>query len=318
MMTVPPTRPATGTTIGMNKPKSRHGQIRDALKKEAREQGLAVNDVYNRFFRELFLAELMTRDHGWVLKGGTNLYCRVPGARHTRDLDLYRQDDPTSYHQAAHALVETMDATTIGPYRFAVTAPDMDTVSGTIDSTQLTVTVFYGVGQLLEFHIDVSGDLQVPTVTDTLTVRRSDHLNLTFLGREYTIRSYPIENQIADKVCAMYELHGQLQQPSTRYRDLYDIALIALELKVDATNLTTALRTQEQVRGVTLPDKLHLPGPEWEKGYAGLRKNFPHLRNEITDVHDALQIASALLNPMLSTTDNGTTGTWSPDTGTWT
>ncbi|WP_257162285.1 nucleotidyl transferase AbiEii/AbiGii toxin family protein [Corynebacterium cystitidis] len=259
----------------------------------------------------------MNCDHGWVLKGGTNLYCRIPGARHTRDLDLYRQDDPTSYRQATDDLVETMHETGIGPYRFTVTAPKDETVSGVIESMNLTVEVFHGVSLILVFGIDVSGDLQVPTVTDTLTVERSDRIDLEFVGREYTIRSYPIENQIADKIAAMYELHGHSKQPSTRYRDLYDIALIALELGVDAADLANALRTQEQVRSLTLPQELRLPSSTWVDGYASLVKNVPNPREEITEVNEALRIAGALVNPVLAASEDTVTGTWSPSTGRW-
>lgn len=302
----------------MSKPKRTDGQIRNALKKEAREQQITPNVAYNRFFRELFLAELMNRDQGWVLKGGTNLYYRIPGARHTRDLDLYRQDDPTSYRQAAEELVETMNETRIGPYRFSVTVPKDETVSGTIDNINLTVEVFHGVSPLLVFGIDVSGDLHVPTVTETLTVKRSDHIDLEFMGREYTIRSYPIENQIADKIAAMYELHRHAGQPSTRHRDLYDLALIALELSVDAADLAHALRIQAQVRGLTLPQELRLPSSAWVDGYARLIRNMPHPRKEITDVNEALRIAGALVDPVLTASEGTATGTWSPSIRRWT
>lgn len=301
----------------MSTRKQRHGQIKTALMAEAKAQGIAANDMYNRFFRELFLAELMTRDDGWVLKGGTNLYCRIPGARHTQDLDLYRQDDPTSYRQAARALAQSMDGVHIGPYRFQVTAPRTETISGTIENMQLTVMVFYGVGELSRFHIDVSGDLHVPTVTEMITVSRSDDLDLAFAGREYTIRSYPIENQVADKVCAMFELHGQERRPSTRYRDLYDIALIALELPVDAADLVTALNAQQQIRGLTLPSRLGLPGPQWEAGYAKLTTTSPHLREEIMDAGAALEIAGLLLDPFLGGQELVESGTWSPSRRSW-
>lgn len=301
----------------MSTPKQRHGQIKTALMAEAKAQGMAANDMYNRFFRELFLAELMAREDGWVLKGGTNLYCRIPGARHTQDLDLYRQDDPTAYRQAAAALAQRMDGVKIGPYRFQITTPRESTLSGTIDNAQLTVQVFYGVGELSHFHIDVSGDLQVPAVTDTITVTRSDSLDLAFAQREFTIRSYPIENQVADKVCAMFELHGADQRPSTRYRDLYDIALIALELSLDAADLSAAVSTQQQVRNLTLPTQVQLPAPEWEAGYAKLVAVSPQLREEIADVWSAVEVAGLLLDPILGAAENVPSGMWSPTLRTW-
>ncbi|MGP6174268.1 hypothetical protein [Corynebacterium sp. A21] len=47
---------------------------------------------------------------------------------------------------------------------------------------------------------------------------------------------------------AMYEVYGA--RASIRYRDLYDIDLIALELEVDAEKLFTALQKQQQIRNV--------------------------------------------------------------------
>lgn len=71
------------------KVRQRHNQIVNALKSEARSRGADISDVYNQFFREVFLNELMQEGEGWVLKGGTNVYCRIPGARQTKDLDIY-------------------------------------------------------------------------------------------------------------------------------------------------------------------------------------------------------------------------------------
>lgn len=67
--------------MAMNPPwmKKTHTQITAALKAEAKAQGAKPNDVYNQFFREVFLHELMRQDSGWVLKGGSNIYCRIPG-----------------------------------------------------------------------------------------------------------------------------------------------------------------------------------------------------------------------------------------------
>ena len=44
-----------------------------------------------------------------------------------------------------------------------------------------------GTSKFLEFWIDVSGDLQVPPVTSTTTVKRSDDLNIPFVYCELTV-----------------------------------------------------------------------------------------------------------------------------------
>ena len=41
-----------------------HNQITGALKTEAKSRGLQPNTVYNQFFREVFLNELMQADAG--------------------------------------------------------------------------------------------------------------------------------------------------------------------------------------------------------------------------------------------------------------
>lgn len=297
------------------RPRTTHGQITAGLRQFATQQKLAPNAVYSRFFREVFLAELMATDPVWVLKGGTNLYCLIPGARHTQDLDLYRQASPTGHRAAADTLIAAMDRTTVGPYTFDVRNPRKETVSGTVENIQLTVIVRFGTTEFSRFNIDVSGDLEAPTVTEPLAVTRADPLEVPFARRSFTVLSYPIENQLADKTCAMYEIHGT--RHSTRYRDLYDIALIALELEVDAEKLRTALKQQSRIRALTLPPRLLLPSDEWPAGYQKFVGTLHQPRPELRAVDSALTTAEALLNPVLSPDNPITAGRWSPDRRQW-
>ncbi|MBB1050660.1 MULTISPECIES: nucleotidyl transferase AbiEii/AbiGii toxin family protein [unclassified Dietzia] len=276
---------------------------------------MTPNAVYSRFFREVFLAELMATDPVWVLKGGTNLYCLIPGARHTQDLDLYRQASPTGHRAAADSLIAAMDQTTIGPYTFYVRNPRRETASGTVENIQLTVIVRFGTTEFSRFNIDVSGDLEAPTVTEPLAVTRADPLEVPFARRHFTVLSYPIENQLADKTCAMYEIHGT--RSSTRYRDLYDIALIALELEVDAGKLRTALGQQSRIRTLALPPRLILPSDEWPAGYQKFVGTLHRPRPELRAVDSALTTAEALLNSVLSPDNPITAGCWSPERRKW-
>ena len=74
----------------------------------------------------------MRLGEGWVLKGGTNVYCRIPGARHTKDLDLYRHIDPTSALSAAEFLVEVMGGHREGPYTFDLELTSRKTMAGSV------------------------------------------------------------------------------------------------------------------------------------------------------------------------------------------
>lgn len=269
--------------------------------------------MYNQFFREVFLHELMQHQNGWVLKGGSNIYCRVPGARQTKDLDLYRQNAPTSSAEASAALVTVMNGHVVGPYMFQVDPPDRTRSIGTVDSERIHVTVTHGVNnRLLFFGVDVSGDLKVTGVVETLTVAASYEVDTEFLPHRFQIYSYPVASQIADKICAMYERHGTTPpgRASTRYHDLYDVALMARELTVTAADLRAALDTQCQVRRMTLPSHLVLPDDIWTTQYPAKAKNFGSERWGLESLDEALRVAGLLVDPVLSGEIDGSDRSW--------
>ena len=80
----------------------------------------------------------------------------------------------------------------------------------------------------------------------------------------------------------MYEMHGS--RVSTRYRDLYDLGLIALELQVDQELLHMAILEQRNAREVSLPVELELPGPDWSRSYPKFVSTLHHKRAELESV----------------------------------
>lgn len=120
---------------------------------------------------------------------------------------------------------------------------------------------------------------------------------MPFAAKTFSILSYQVENQLADKVCAMFEMHGS--RVSTRYRDLYDIGLIALELDVDHEALRNALRRQEEIRRISLPSQIEFPSSDWPSAYekfvGTLHKPVPHIES----ADKALFVAGELLDPVL-------------------
>lgn len=77
---------------------------------------------------------------------------------------------------------------------------------------------------------------------------------------------------------------------STRYRDLYDIGLIALELEVDTEKLRTALQNQQRIRTLALPSRMVLPGEEWPIGYEKFIGTLQQPREKLNDVDNALRV----------------------------
>lgn len=304
--------------------KKTHGQIIAALKAQARRTGEPPNDLYNRFFREVFLYHLMSREDGWVLKGGTNIYCLIPGARHTKDLDLYRRYDPTSAESAVDSLVTSMNGLRAGSYTFKLEKPERPQATGTVDSRRVNVEVLQGARPraFVRFSIDVSGDLQVTGEVQKIEVTPSFDFNTDLIPSTYDVSSYPVPSQIADKVCAMYEMHGDQPPgiPSTRYHDLYDVARLARELSMSSAELRQALDTQKRVRNMALPERITLPHENWRTRYPAAAKHFPDTSTGwgLDDLDEALRIVGLLIDPVLKGESVYNDARWDPDNLTWT
>lgn len=269
-----------------------HASLRRRLANDARDRGADPRATYNTFFRMVFLGGLASHD-GWVLKGGTNLLCRLTHPRSTLDLDLFRQGDrnPTL---SARALHEEMDGYAAGRYTFRV--GDATVGAGEdIEVARVKVTVFDGVTAVESFNIDLSGDIVLNAEPDQVEVPRGDSAVLPGYPATIPARLYPIENQMADKLCAMYARYGS--GPSTRYRDLYDLAMIVDQLPFDRATLTEALTVQQRVRRMTLPANLGEPAPGWAAAYDKQLRRTPGARPPFTSYAAALDVVRDVLTP---------------------
>lgn len=239
-----------------------HAALRQRLANDARQRGADPTEAYNTFFRMLFTGALNEHD-GWVLKGGTHLMCRLTNARHTMDLDLFRQGERTST-TSVDQLRAVMEGRVVGRYTFRIgeAHPGM---GEDLDVSRVKVSVFDGTTEVASFNIDLSAAVVLNAPPDVVEVSRGDTAVLPGYPATMPVRLYPIENQMADKLCALYSLYGS--GPSTRYRDLYDLAMIVTQLPFDPAILVEALGTQQQVRRVALPNRLGEPAPGWAARY---------------------------------------------------
>jgi hypothetical protein len=90
---------------------------------------------------------------------------------------------------------------------------------------------------------------------------------------------HPKPDQIADKHAAIMAKYAG--RPSTRYRDLLDLALITLTQTVDANPLDTALASEHNRRGTDPSVPLSLLSDDWREGYRKIAETVPDL--EILD-----------------------------------
>lgn len=260
---------------------------------------------YTRFADRLF-------DHQpdrWVVKGGGALLARLPGARHTRDIDLWADGD--TVEDGVQAIHEALaDASAHGN-------PDMlefDVGEWTYGkrhgrtSANATVVARLNNRPLSTFGVDViAGDpgLHPPDVLDP--PRPIDVPGLP----ENQWRVYAAESHTADKLAACFEEYSG--RSSSRFRDLSDLAHISWEEPVDADKLSASLRSEFERRGIELPSRFAVPDEErWREGWGQ-----PLTKARVFDdvsFDDAVDRVRSFLDPVL---DGSARGRWNPDLGVW-
>jgi hypothetical protein len=247
----------------------------------------------------------------WVLKGGVSMLVRIPPrARYSKDIDLVHL--PADPQMAAHDLARMVQIDTGDLLRFQIVR---STPLSTDAALRVTVEAYTGTTKWDEFPIDVScerhyvGELEH---RHHVPVLPPEKLGLTL--PEFVL--YPVVDQIADKVAAMYERHGD--SASNRWRDLADLVLLVTDGGgFDAADLTRALAIRQQVARspLTLPREMRVPGTEWRTGYPSFAAKETFIPARFHRLDEALQLVGECLNPVLSGQID--TGRWVPARLSW-
>lgn len=256
--------------------------------------------AYDRFLTRLFREPAST----WVLKGGTGLLVRVPQrARHTQDIDLYRHGEI----ERAHIELSAAANLDLGDF-FSFDIEQTGTLAGVTSGRKYKVAAYIGDIKFADFQIDVVVDSNmtgVPDETPGLRPIEIDGLPTT------KYRVYPVVDHLADKLVAMTTRFAG-DRPSTRFRDLVDIVLIAQTQTIDAEALRAAVASERDHRNRQLPERLELPDQTWINGYSRIARTVTGF--DVLDADDALGIAAALYSPVFH---DVTVGTWEPTTMEW-
>lgn len=271
----------------------------DRLKAAARTRGMPLQELQRRFVLECFLARVFALPgERWLLKGGTGLAVRLTGARHSRDLDLCNTAADRELSSCIAELVNVGRAGDRDPFVFEINR--RSALTGVTEGAQLTVTVRLGAQEFDKFPIDLTTGLTF--VGPIQTIRKDLPVQIDDVQPPPPMRLYPLVDQIADKVAAMYETYNS--RPSGRFRDLVDLVIIltAEDVEVDADLLVRALGVQEHRRQMRLPMAVIRPGPAWDSGYAAeaSRTGVPEPLRTLTG---ALDRVGDDLNPVLAQLD---------------
>lgn len=254
--------------------------------------------AYRRLLARLFAA----RPAGWIVKGGVALILRLDPNRTSNDIDISFVEEAGEHAVALEALRADV-ATDLGDFfDFIVGRPADESVTGAQGSLEIPVTAMVGGREWARFSVDLNlPDTELPgeELRSQTPLTGKEAVDLV---RGAVVLAVP--QQVADKVCAIFEVHGASGARSSRARDLADIALVAEQVDgvegaavIAKVHDETSRRRARGTLTADLPDSLALePGQEtewrerWDKATRGAGLDFD----------SALASARAFVDPILS------------------
>lgn len=280
--------------------------LEQRLKTRAGGDGARLARDRKRVAFDRLLARLtVTAPERWLLKGGFALDLRlVVRARATKDIDI---DWQAAEGELLDTLLEAAEHEMGDFFDFTVerTGTPEDRLGG---SHRFRIVASLAGRQFETFLLDVGFRREQILAVEMLITQDL----LAFAGIEpVRVPTVPLELQVAEKVHA-YTRTYEGSRPSTRAKDLVDLALIAELSPLEAAALREAIETTF-ARRATHPVPAALPAPpgEWRTAFRQLAEAVglpPDLERGHAD-------AAALLDPILKNAD--VSGAWDPDARRW-
>ncbi len=284
---------------------------RAASMASARHPSRGTADLIRQAYFDRFLCRVFSDDDSgeWVLKGGTGVLARVADARATVDVDLQRA--VTGLDVALAELRRMAERDLDDHFRFLYRSHEPLHAAQTqpyVEGVRVHFALMLGAKE-------ISSGLKVDLVVGPSPigyVRTSTPANRLDLPRLETCdyRLYPVEDQIADKVCATLAQYGG--DASSREKDLVDLVVLATTSDLDMATLRRALRTETGRRRLEPFEAFAVP-PQWGRAYMNMAAGVPLCR-QFPDAQAAESLIAGMLEPVLSGSGNGT---WIPTAGRW-
>lgn len=280
-------------------------------KTEAQASSAAAGALLRRFIVDRFLARIFALPGDeWVLKGGNAVLTRVHDARTTKDIDLLAE--LSDLDAAVARLREAVEIDLPDHFRFVITgtrAASGGTMQPDIKGYKISIDAYCGVTRRDHFSVDVvTGDL----MTGTPDVQSRP--GLVPAVPPTRVRLYPVVDHIADKLCATQSTYGTAgDQPSSRVRDLVDLAVFARTQLIDGSELIEAINSEWAHRGLR-STPYFAPPVNWDRLYPAEARRVPACGDTVT-LAAATELVTALLSPVFDRTATGKQ--WDPSSRSW-
>lgn len=281
-----------------------------AIKKAASRAEGDAGERYRQALRDRFLCRVFSDPESrFILKGGSGMLARVPNARSTRDADFATRKNE-SPDEIVSALGELLAADMGDFCRFVLERrEESKDDNGYSRLLKLRYATYIGDEEKDPVLVDLSLDCEMTLPPEKLTpANRLDVPGLD--ARDYLV--YSVEDQLADKLCAIMEAHPGGWR-SSRMKDLADVVAYTLTQSPSSDGLSAAIANECTRRSMGVPREFEAPA-EWRARYQSfaLKAKTPE---EYQPFDRSCSLASGLFDPILKGQVGGKR--WNPDTLAW-
>lgn len=270
-------------------------------------QSLQELAVFDRFLCRVFSVD----DCPFALKGGTGMLARLPGARRTTDVDLETAEmniDEAISQLTAAASIDLGDHL---EFRYQQHRDTGGPNQPGLQAAEVTYSVTVrGVGTRQPIKVDLAIHKRTPTAPLEEIVP-AFRLDLPRLGPIYRYKAIAVEDQIADKACATMSTYGGI--PSSRSKDLIDLAILARTASIDARKLRSSVFTEAAHRHLHAFSALAVPRSMTDPYAIGARS--VAVLSDLLNPDDAVALVNKMLFPALS--GEVEDGRWHPAEQKW-
>ena len=283
-----------------------------AVKQAARDSDQDTNRAISGFYFHRLLCRVFEDGNcTFVLKGGQGMLARTVDARATRDIDLL--STRASLGDALSDLLALADKDLGDFIRFEYAGSNpIKTEDEYRSGLSVKFVPILGIKKMQGISIDLVVDEVPLDYAERLTPADRIHI-AGLMTCDYLV--YPVAAALSDKFCGLQEGHGA--RPSSRVKDLVDVAVYATTCDIDGKELQARLHREIAVRKLDGASRFALPG-EWgapqAKRYEKLSQQ-TGLPDGLKEMHNAESLARRLFDPVLS--GECTAMRWSRDTMSW-
>lgn len=284
-----------------------------AVKTAAKNSPLDTNRAISGFYFHRLLCRIFSEPSTpFVLKGGLGMLARTTDARYTRDIDL-----TTSTLNIENAIDELKrlagkNLNDFVSFVFLDWHP-IKAEDKYREGYSVSFDTYLGSKKIQTVSVDLVADQLDCGIPDRL--EPADRIVVRGL-EEYDYLVYPAEKAVSDKVCGIMERHNG--RPSSRVKDLVDLAIYMRTVSFDYHTLAITLGTEIKVRGLEERIKRFAIPKEWGEAQARQFTNLAskiNLPKQLSTMKLAEQMAAHLIDPCFSEKDG--LSTWSIDDLSW-